>query len=261
MGAPTDDAGHLPAPVNYELGADYSTSTLDGSLFPTTVTDFGSVDSLVLYDLILFGDRDGFAVNAPGYWSLGPWDFAIASEDRTRKRRSAHCLSDGSSSGAIRCETDEDLSSFMTTSSGEGPDGSNQSGPQSPNLPGPNAPFGRAYLSAEEILSLEMMAAWNSSMAWPSDVIQGAFPPTCGACDVTPPVVAGAFAPASNFVNLNGSPNFDPTADPLFSASFWDPSLTQQGPSVPEIPLQAMLLIGFAGLALVGKRRPSVRLG
>jgi hypothetical protein len=84
-------------------------------------------------------------------------------------------------------------------------------------------------------------------------VIQGAFPPTCRACDVTPLVVAGAFAPASDFVNPNGSPNFDPTADPLFSASFGDPSVTQQGPSVPEIPPQATLLIGFAGLALVGR--------
>ena len=238
------------------MSADYSSSVLDGSLFPATVTDFGSVDLLVLNDPMLFGDGDGFAVNESGYWSLGPWNLDIASENWTRKRSWAHCLGDGSSSGAIRCEIDEDLGSFMTTSSGAGSDGADQSGPQSPNLLGPNAPFGGANLSAEQILSLEMIAARNSfAMAWPSDVIQGAFPPTCGACDVTPPVVAGAFAPASDFVNPNGSPDFDPTADPLFSASFGDPSVTQQGPSIPEIPPQAMLLIGFAGLALVGRRR------
>ena len=59
--------------------------------------------------------------------------------------------------------------------------------------------------------------------------------------------VADAFAPASDFVNPNGVLNFDPTADPLFSALFGDLSVTQQGPSVPEFLPQAMLLIGFAG--------------
>jgi len=258
-----DGGRPLPTRIEYELSADYSSSVLDGSLFPATVTDFGSVDLLVLNDPMLFGDNDGFAVKESGYWSLGRWNFDVASEDRIRESRSAHCLSDGSSGGVIRCEADENLGSFITTSSGARPEGADQSGPQSPNFSGPSAPFGGAYLGTELILSLEMIAARNSfAIAWPSDVIQGPFSPTCGACDVTPPVVAGDFAPASDFVNPNGSPNFDPTADPLFSASFGDPSL-KQGLSVPEIPPQSMLLTGFAGLALVGRRRlwGAVRLG
>ena len=138
------DGGRLlPTRIEYELNADYSSSVLDGSLFPATVTDFGSVDLLVLNDPMLFGDSDGFAVNESGYWSLGPWNFDIASEER----RSAHCLSDGSSSGVIRCEADENLGSFITTSSGARPDGADQSGPQSPNFSGPSAPFGGAYLA------------------------------------------------------------------------------------------------------------------
>ena len=104
----------------------------------------------------------------------------------------------------------------MTTSPGAGPDGADQFG--SPNLPDPNPPFGGNYLSAKQILGLEMIAAQNSfAMTSPWGVIQGTFPPACDACDVMPPVVDDAFAPASDFFNLNWS---NPTADPLFGGTF-----------------------------------------
>ena len=203
-------------------------------------------------DPTLFGDSDhaggfDFFVNASGSWSSGPSNFD-PSEDRPRKAGS--CASDGSSSAVHRCETQEDLSSLITTSQGAGSDGADQSGLQSSTLPGLNAPVGGDFLSAKQILGLEMIAAQNTfAIAWPLDTIQGTFPPTCDACDVTPPV-DGAFAPSSDFVDPTGSSNFNPAPDPLFVATFGDLGVTPPAPSVPEISPTAMLLIGFAGLAL-----------
>jgi hypothetical protein len=256
----------LPTSFDYE-SANYSSSTLDG-LFPTTtVTGFGSVDSWIMNDPTLFGDSDyvgGFSVNAFGPWSLRPSNFG-PSEDRPRKGGS--CASDGTSSAVHRCETEEDLSSLIATSPGAGSDGGMQPAQQSSNLPSSNLPVGGNNPSAR----FEITAAQNSfAMTWPSGAIQGTFPLACDACDVTPPVVLAcdacdvtppvvndAFAPASDFVNLTG-----PTTAPLFGATLGDLSVTP-ATSIPEIPPTAMLLIGFAGLALVG-RRPlwrSARLG
>jgi hypothetical protein len=54
-------------------------------------------------------------------------------------------------------------------------------------------------------------------------------------------------------VNTDGiTPNPDPTA-PLLSIPLGDLVMTQT--SVPEIPPNAMMLIGFAGLAFAGRRR------
>ena len=255
IGAPPDDQDD--GGPDYELHADYSSSRLDGGLFPATVTGFESVDSLILSDPILFGDSDhvgGFSVNASRSWSFVLSNFD-PSEDRTRKRGSTHCSSNGSLSGVVRCETEEDLGSFMTASPGQGSNGADQSGPQSSSLPGLNAPFGGGYLSARQILGLEMMAAQNSfAMTWPSGVIQGAFPP-CGACDVTPSVVDAAVASTSDFGNTGGSLNSDQTLDLSGGGSLANIVTAQQTTSVPEIPPPAMLLIGFVGLALIGRRR------
>ena len=257
IGAPPDgqdDAGPLPTPFGYESNADYSSSTLDVGLFPATVTDFGSVDSMIWNDPTIFGGGDqaagfDFFVNASGSWSSGLSNID-PSEDRTGKTGS-HCSNDGSTAGVIRCETEENLGSFMTTSPGAGSDAADQSGLRSSNFPSPNPPFGGAYLGA---LGLEMIAAQNGfAMAWPSGTIQGTLLPTCDACDALPPVVDGAFAPASDFGNPNGSPNFNPTAYPLIGGTLGD--LGVPATSIPEIPPTAMLLIGFAGLALAGRRR------
>lgn len=251
----------MPTLFEYELNANYSSSTLEGGLFPAAVTDFGSIDSLILNDQTLFGDSDqagGFSVKASGLWSLAPSNLD-PSGDRTGKG-SGHCSSDGSSAGVIRCETEEDLGSFMT-SPGAGSDAGYPSGNQSPNLPGANAPFGGASLGPKQMLGLEMAAAQNSfAMTLPSGAIEGAFPPACGACDVTPPVVG---APASDFGAPGGSPNFNPPPDPSGSGPLANIGAALPAPSVPEIPPLAMLLIGFAGLALLGSRRlrGSVRLG
>ena len=190
IGAPPD--GQDGGGPDYELNADYSSSTLDAGLFPATVTDFESVDSPILNDPILFGDSDlagGFSVDAFGLLSLGLSNLDPP-EDPMRKRGSTQCSSDGR---VISCATEEDF--FVTTSQGAGSDGADQFGPQNSNLPGLNAPFGGGYLSAVQIWSLEMMAAQNSfAMAWLWDTTQGTFLPTCGACDVSPPVVDDAFA-------------------------------------------------------------------
>ncbi len=94
-GAPPDDPGGGGS--DYDLNADYSTSTLDG-LFPaTTVTSFEAVDLWFMNDQTLFGDSDhldGFSVNAFGSWSLVPSKLEPP-EDRPGKRRS--CSSDGTS--------------------------------------------------------------------------------------------------------------------------------------------------------------------
>jgi len=261
-GAPPDGqdgGGPLPAPFDYELNADYSSSTLDGGLFPATVTGFGSVDSLIMNDQMLFGDSD----HASGFSAFGSGSLGLSnvdpSGDRTGKRGS-HCSSDGSYASFI-CETEEDLGPFMTTSPGAGPDAGYPSGLQSPNPPGANAPFGGAHLSAQQILGLEAIAAQNSfAMTSPWGEIQGTFPPACGDCGVTPLVVDSVFVATSD----SGNPIGTPTSDP-------PPDLTSGGSAanvggqaaVPEIPPPAMLLIGFAGLALIGSRRRwrSARLG
>ena len=278
---------------DYESNADYSSSTLEGGRFPATVTDFGAAESLIQNDLILFGESDhfGFDLSTSGYSS--PSTFDVSLEDRTSGRHSAHCSSDGSSTSVVRCQTDEALGSFVTTS-GAGPDGAYQSGRQSSSPSGPSGPSGGSYLSAQQMLSLEMIAAQN--MTWQWDVSQGTFTPPCDACDVIPPVSG---ASTSDFVDPTwssvdptwsrnsdptsirpkgalfvtsvdppllpavGSPNSDPTLDPPIGDP-WGPSPgAGPPPAVPEIPQWAMLLIGFGGLALLGRRRlgRSARLG
>ena len=252
------DLGAPPA-WQGELTADYSSSTLDGGLFPATVTDSGSVDALIMNDPVIFGDSDhgsgfgggfDFFVSASwSSWSLTPSNFD-PSPDRPRTPGS-HCSSNGSTGAVIQCETEDDQGSFMTTSSGAGSDAAGQSGLwSSPNFPA-SAPFGGAYLSEP---GLEMIAVQNNFIITSAGgATQGTLPPTCDACDAWPPVV-GALAPP-DFVSPNGSsPNSDPTA-PLFGTMLSDSIGTQPATSVPEILPTAMLLIGFAGLALVGRRR------
>jgi hypothetical protein len=240
-----------------ELHADYSSSTLDG-LFPTTAMDFGPANSLVLNDPVLFGDSAGgsdFFGGPFGSWSLVPSDFdAPVKDDPTPRSGSGSCSSsDGSTSGVIRCETEEALGPFMTTSAGS--DGDNQSAQQGSLFPGPSAPFGGAYLPPsapfggaylpQQILSVEMIAGRNNfTTTSAGNATQGTLPPPV---DVAP-------APY-DFVNTDGiTPNSDPTA-PLLSITLGGLVMTQPATSVPEIPPTAMMLIGFAGLAFAGRRR------
>jgi hypothetical protein len=239
-----------------ELHADYSSSTLDG-LFPTTAMDFGPANSLVLNDPVLFGDSAGgsdFFGGPFGSWSLVPSDFdAPVKDDPTPRSGSGSCSSsDGSTSGVIRCETEEALGPFMTTSAGS--DGDNQSAQQGSLFPGPSAPFGGAYLPPsapfggaylpQQILSVEMIAGRNNfTTTSAGNATQGTLPPPV---DVAP-------APY-DFVNTDGiTPNSDPTA-PLLSITLGGLVMTQPATSVPEIPPTAMMLIGFAGLAFAGYR-------
>jgi hypothetical protein len=260
-----DGGGPLPTPFD-ELTADYSSST-DGGLFPSTVNS-ESLDSWIMNnDPTLFVGSDhvgGFSVNASELWLLLPSNPSV---HRTGSR--ASCSSDESIAAVGRCVMDGDLSSPIATSPGAGSDPGGEPPPQIPNLPGSNPPFGGgAFPSANPIFGSEMIAAQSSfAMTSPSGVIQGTFPPAC--CDVTPPIVDGASAPTSDFGNPNGFPNFDPPPnfspppDPTGTGSLASIGDPQPAPSVPEIPPPAMLLIGFAGLALIGRRRPwrSVRLG
>jgi hypothetical protein len=234
-----------------ELNADYSSFTLDAH-FPPAVNG-GSVDfdSWIMNGQTLFGDSDnaGDSVQAFGSSSLGLSNLG-SSADRTGKRGSGGCSSDGSSVGVGRC-IEGDLSYLIAASPGGGADAGYEPAQQSSNFPGSNPLFG----GANQIPGREMIAGQNSfAMTWPSGVIQGAFPPAC--CDVTLPVVVGSFAPASDFVNQGGSLNPDPPPDPP-GGFLSDSTGTGQGPVVPEIPQWAMLLIGFAGLALIGRTRLS----
>ena len=235
-----------PPDAQDELQAHYSSSTLDG-LFPTTVMDFGPANLPVPNDPVLFGDSAGgsdFFGGPFGSWSLVPSDFeAPVKDDPTPRSGSGSCSSsDGSTSGVIRCETEEGLGPFMTTSVGS--DGDNQSAQQGSLFPGPSAPFGGGYLP-QQILGVEMIAAQNNfTITSAGDATQGTLPPPV---DVAP-------APY-DFVNTNGiTPISDPTA-PLLSTTLGDLVMTQPAPSVPEIPPNAMMLLGFAGLAYAGYRR------
>ena len=145
----------------------------------------------------------------------------------------------------------------MTTSPDASPDAPYQSAQQSPNFPGPNAPA----QSPQQILTLEMMAAQNIiAMAWPSDTNQGPLPQTCDdACDASPPV-DGAFAPASDFVNLNGGPNSDPTADPLFSPTA-DPLFSYSAETQPSYPGNSADRDVAHRLRRIGAPRQSASLG
>jgi hypothetical protein len=234
-----------PPDAQDELQAHYSSSTLDG-LFPTTVMDFGPANLPVPNDPVLFGDSAGgsdFFGGPFGSWSLVPSDFDVpGKDDPTPRSGSGSCSSsDGSTSGVIRCETEEALGPFMTTSAGS--DGDNQSAQQGSLFPGPSAPFGGGYLP-QQILGVEMIAAQNNfTITSAGDATQGTLPPPV---DVAP-------APY-DFVNTDGiTPNPDPTA-PLLSIPLGDLVLTQPA-SVPEIPPTAMMLLGFAGLAYAGYRR------
>jgi hypothetical protein len=266
LGAPDgQDGGRpLPAPSDYGLNADDSPSAFGSGLFPETVMDFGSVDSLIMNGQTLFGDSDyagGFSVGAFGSWSLRLSNLD-PSPDRARETGS-HCSSDGLTAGVIQCEAEEDLGSFITTSTGAARDAGGPSGLQSPNLPDADAPSGGASLSPQQIVTLEMIAAQKSfATTSPSGVIQGTVPPACGDCGSTQPAVDGPLAPTFDFVDLSGNPNSASSADPLVSAMLGNSVWTQPATSVPEIPAPAMLLIGFGGLALLGRRsrRPSAGL-
>jgi hypothetical protein len=243
VGASPDQDGVAP---DYESNADYSSSTIDGSPFPPWVTGFGSDDFESQLMNEFFSDSDhfgGFSFNASRSWSFGLSKFD-PSADPTRKR--AHCSGDGSSA-AVSCEIEEDLGAFMTTSTGAG-----YSADHSSNFPGLNAPFGGDYLSPMPNWATERMAAQNSlPVAWPWDTTQATFPLACdAACDVTSPVVDEASTATSDVVSLTSYLGPGPSGDQSGNSGGTDPAT-----SVPEIPPPAMLLIGFAGLALIGRRR------
>jgi hypothetical protein len=247
---PEGQVGAGPLPTAFDdLNADYSTST-PGDLFPATVmTGFEYVDPLIMSnDPTLFDDSDhlgAFSVNASGLWLLFP-----SNPPEEPSRRRASCSSDESIAAVGRCVMEGDLSSPIATSPGAGSDPGNEPAQQIPSFPGSNPPFGGAM----QMLRPEMIPAQDSfAMTWPSGVIQGTFPAACVACDVTSPV-DDSFTPASDFVNPNESPNSGPAPIPLGGFLSY-PTATGQGPAVPEIPQWVMLLIGFAGLALIGRRR------
>ena len=244
---PGDQDGARP---DYDLNANYSSSTLDDSRFPATVTDFGFVDSLIQGGWMLFGDgdyADGFNFVTSGSGTSGLSNFDPFSKDRTGRRGSLHCSSDGSSASVIHCETAEDLGSFMTSNSEAGQEGANQPGQQGSNPAGPRAPTGTGSLSFQQLL--EMIVAQD--MAWQWDAIPGTYPP-CSSCGGIPPIV-DAPALTSDFVSPNG--NSDPASDPPPNDAYWNGGGTQQQTAVPEIPSWLMLLIGFGGLALLARRR------
>jgi hypothetical protein len=244
----------LSASSDYGSSTDYSSSTLDGGLFPETVMDFGSIDQRIMNGKAFFGDSDyasGFSVGAFGSLSLRLSNLD-PSPDRARETGS-DCSSDGLTAGVVQCEAEEDLGSFITTSTGAAPDAGGPVGLQSPNLPNADAPSGGASLSPQQIVILEMIAAQKSfATTSPSGVIQGTVPPACGDCGLTQPAVDGPLAPTFDFIDLSRNPNSASTVYPLFSATLGDSVGTQ--PVVPEIPAPAMLLIGFGGLALLGRR-------
>ncbi len=233
VGTPADDQNGVRP--DYELNADYSSSTLDGGRFPATVRDFGSVEVLIQGGSMLFGDDDqvaGFEFAASGYRSSGPSDFERSSEDPSWRKGSSYCSSDGSSASVVRCETIEDLGSFVTTNSGTGP---SVGGYQNSDPTGPNATTSGGSLSAAQVSELETIAARNNfAMAWPWGATQGTVPSDCAACDATPPVVGASTS--------DWSPSSIPLSGPL-------------PPAVPEISEWAMMLIGFGGLALLSRRR------
>jgi hypothetical protein len=223
------DLGAPPA-WQGELNADYSSSTLDGGLFPATVTDSGSVDALVMNDPVIFGDSDhgfgfGFFVRAPSAWfSLSNVD---PSPDRTRKGGS-HCESEGSTSSVLRCETEE------------GALGAGSDAGYSPAQQG--SPFDGAYLP-QQISGLGMTAQNNFTIISAGDATQG-----------TPPVVDTlALAPA--FV----SPTSDLASDPVSVATLEDNIGIQSAAAVPEIPVWAMLLGGFSLMGAATLFRPRRR--
>jgi hypothetical protein len=247
-----DGGGPLPPSFDYGWNADYSSS---GGLFPAWVTDFGSVDSQILNDQTLFGDSDhagGFSVNTSGSSSLGPI-YLDPPQGRSGKG-SGQCSSDGSTADVGRCEMEGYQSFLIAGRSGAGPDAGYQPTQQIPNFPNSNPLGGGAYPNENQMLRFEMIAA----KAWSWDATQATFSSAYGVGDITPPVVDHTYAPASDFGNSGGDLNSDPTG----SGSV--PNLGS-GPAsvVPEIPPPAMLLIGFAGLALLGSRRlrRSARLG
>ncbi len=184
---------------------------------------------------MLFGDDDqvaGFEFAASGYRSSGPSDFESSSEDPSWRKGSSYCSSDGSSASVVRCETIEDLGSFVTTNSGTGP---SVGGYQNSDPTGPNATTSGGSLSAAQVSELETIAARNNfAMAWPWGATQGTVPSDCAACDATPPVVGASTS--------DWSPSSIPLSGPL-------------PPAVPEISEWAMMLIGFGGLALLSRRR------
>ena len=125
------EAGTPPANQNGtgaddDLSADFSSSTLEDTRFPTTVTDFGSVESLIQDGWMLFGDGDyatGFNFAASGYGLSDPSNLDMFAGDRTSRRGSSRCSTDGSSASVVRCDIVEDLGSFVTTNSGAGTPG------------------------------------------------------------------------------------------------------------------------------------------
>lgn len=207
---------------------------------------------------MLFGDSNqaaGLNFAASGFRTSGPSSYDMFSEDRAGRRGSSHCSRDGSSAGVVHCETVDALGSSVTTNSlsEAKPDTGYPYGDQSWDPLVPNGPLGGGYLSPAQIMQiieLEKIAAQDGfAMTWPWGAIQGTFPPDCGACNATPPVVG---ASTSDFADTSWSPNSDPTSVPTSWTSVGAPL----PPAVPGIPQWAMLLIGFGGLALIGRRLP-----
>jgi hypothetical protein len=226
------DLGAPPA-WQGELNADYSSSTLDGGLFPATATDSRSVDALIMNDPVIFGDSDhgggfgfGFFVRAPSAWFGLP--NVDPSPDRTRKGGS-HCESDGSTSSVIRCEIEE------------GAQGAGSDAGYSPAQQG--SPFDRAYLP-QQISGLGMTAQNNFTIISAGDATQGTRPP-----------VADTLARVPAFASTTS----DLASGPLSVATLGDSIGIQPAAAVPEIPIWAMLLGGFSLMGAASLFRPRRR--
>lgn len=256
-----DDGGRSATGTDFDRSAGFSSDpSMDtGSAFPATVEDFAPVETIIEKDLLFLGTSDSLAwtpIDASDPWPTIPVssDFdplsGPLSRVRHKRRGLAICSGDGSSIAVMRCEASEDSMSTTATDNGADSDDVYQ-----PLRQGLSFAIGGGQIGWPGG-GAAASVAWGTGAALPlPDVFYAAAGASAPLSAEAPPA-ADAIMPAPDLEIPDGSVDAGEGADPFTIAQL--AGALPSGPlasSVPEVPLPAMLMIGFGGLALVRRRR------
>jgi hypothetical protein len=243
------DPGTSGTAFDYSLSVYYYSGAPDA--IPPTVNNSDAVETIIQSEFMLNGAGDMMtgSVGATGYWPTlygsSPLALSAVTESLTRPR--ASCSSDGSTSAVTLCVILEDRIDGLPTDGGSGAQAAYQSGQQSFGSVGAASPgFGAPTWPRKIVNATLSTAPIYFSLA--SEVTLPVF------TAVSPPVLDLVIP----YVNSNSGPAaYPPSVGPVIVGG------TSNTPSVPELPVPALFVIGLVGIALARRvsLRPSARFG
>jgi hypothetical protein len=238
------DRQSIQASLVNELKANYSKSTIEGSLFPIAVSDVLPFDVMFQAADTRIDDSGDTSMGTLGSWpafvASPPWTFPL--EPPNARRSEPSCSDDGSSSSVIRCQVIEAEAVFGSTEPGSSAEDTTQNSP--------------AILNGA-IGGLQLATLGGGPLSRSPPAIGGC---SDSACTGVQPWVEGLLTPTSGFGGLGltgvGSTPTSPSSGPV--DGFPSPPSFGGGPlaaSVPEPSPAALILVGLGGIALAYRKR------